>query len=351
MAELLNKGGSFAYLAAGAGALACLVALGLFIALFFAKSKVLRALAFACIALAIATAAVGIIGTLLGRSQVDTAVAHVKASDAERIKRTGYSEVQAILTVALPAAAGATFIALLGFIVASRRRWGEYHEAPPSGAGPAFLLFLFALVGLGVGVEMLRAPLPGRDLDAASWEVIGVSEELDAGKWETCFVNSLKLEPGSAATKLGAHADNQRRCFEHTASGPDPAANLSKLLEQKWIDDAALRDRIAAKIAELKAPPKPVEPPPSEKPPAVDPAIAAVQAAWKPCLDQAAKKKMKIDTVIVVTVASTGKVLEAKEKAPQKKDKVRACALTAAKTVHVASTALHDVEVPFKAAQ
>src|SRR5581483_4935046 len=178
VSALLKDGGATAWAAAGLGVLACLCGLALLAGtLFGARSSILRGMAFITVALALAATVCGVAGTLTGRGTTEDSVRKQRPATAERLRRAGWSESRANVQVALPLTAPAALLALAGFVVASRRRQLEDTEAgPPAGAGLFVLLLLFFGAGWVFAGRLWKQPLPGRELDDASWKVLDLAD-------------------------------------------------------------------------------------------------------------------------------------------------------------------------------
>lgn len=349
LTQLMNQGGTLGWAVAITGGVGFLCALFvLFGALLKAPSKVVRFFAMACLVLSLGTSCVGIACTFLGRQAADKAATGKRPAAAERLQHRGYREAQAGVTLAVPFAAPPILFALLGLIVASRRRWTEYHEEPPRGLGLAVLLILLDGGGVGAGVWLYRQPVPGRDYEEDSWKVRDLTDALDAGEWQQCLTTTLTVPAGSEAQGLGAHYDNQRRCIEHFSAPDSKVGDLEVLAQAKWLDEPKLKEQLAAKLASLKAP-KAAEPAgaaPAAPGPSAD--IAEVQAKAKECFEKEAKKKPKLTvaTALAVEVSAQGKVVAVRDTGPGKPDKVRKCAVTSAKALKLKAGEERKFEVP-----
>src|SRR5581483_7981255 len=257
VSALLKDGGATAWAAAGLGVLACLCGLALLAGtLFGARSSILRGMAFITVALALAATVCGVAGTLTGRGATEDAVRKQRPATAERLRRAGWVESRANVSVALPLTAPAALLALAGFVVASRRRQLEEitDAGQPSGAGLFILLLLFFGAAWVFAGRLWKQPMPGRDLDDASWKVLDLADALDANEWDKCFTTPWSLGAATPAHALSAHANNQKRCAEHFTTSDD----LRRLLSAAWLDDPILRDALNKRIN---------EPPPAPAPP------------------------------------------------------------------------------------
>lgn len=345
LSQLIAQGGSLGWAVAGAGGLGLLLCLlVLFGSALKVSSRVVRFCAMACLMLSLATSALGIAGTVLGRQAAEQAMAGKRPALAERLQHQGFLEERSGVTLGIPCAAPPILFALLGLFVASRRRWTEYHEAPPSGLGLAVLLLLADAALVGASVWLYRQPVPGRELDEDGWRVRDLTDALDANEWEQCLKVTWELLPGSAAQGLGAHFDNQRRCIEHYGD----VESLKVLAAAKWLDEPKLKAQLAEKLEPLEHP-KPVAvaaPPPPPPGPSAD--IAEVQAKARACFDKAAKKKPKLTvaTALAVEVSAQGKVVAVRDTGSGKPDAVRKCAVASAKTLKLKAGGARKFDVP-----
>jgi hypothetical protein len=342
---LMNQGGALAWAVAGVGGFGILFALFvLFGSLLRAPSKVVRFFSVSCLLLAVVTAGLGLACTLLGRQKVEQAVTGKRPALAERLQRVGYLEARSGVTLAVPLAAPPILLGLLGLAVASRRRWSEYHETPPSGLGFPVLLLLLGVAGVAGAVSLYRQPVPGRDLDDDSWKVRDLTDALDANEWDKCLTTEWSVPAGSAAAGLGSHFDNQKRCIEHYEKLDD----LEKLAAAKWLDEPKLEAALAEKIALYKAP-KPAEPAAAAvAPAAASEDIAEVQAKAKACFDKEKKKKPKLTvaTSLSVEVSKAGKVVAVRDTGAGKPDAARKCAATQAKSLKLKAGEARKFDVP-----
>jgi len=301
MGELISQGGPFAVLAAGLGALSCLLSVALIAgAVFGARTEIVRALAVMCVIFSVTTSTAGIGGALIGRQRSDQAAAASRPSAAERIRRAGYLESRANLKVALPFAAPAAAVAIAGMVIATRRRQREDDDRSPSGVGLSVALMLLA-VGVWIfGARLLLQRLPGRELDDAGWKVLELSDALNAGEWDKCFTTPWSLGAATPAHALPAHAENQKRCAEHFTEVVD----LTRLQGAQWIDDASVKELIAKRLAPPPPPPSPTPAPPDKnEPPSTDPgtpatpdpALAMLESKLRHCIKKHAKLELEVN--------------------------------------------------------
>src|ERR1043165_1532786 len=102
----MNDGGTLGWAVAVAGGFAILCALFvLFGSLLRAPSKVVRFLAMMCLFLSLATSAIGVAITLMGRQPPLAAANGKRASASERIQREGFIQARSGVTLAVPLAA------------------------------------------------------------------------------------------------------------------------------------------------------------------------------------------------------------------------------------------------------
>jgi hypothetical protein len=314
---LLTQGGFSAYAAAALGGIGAVFALALFAGVVFgAGSQSLRGMAVVAVLCAFAATGAGIGGAYLARKKTDQGIGgKVRPAAAERLRRAGWLESRATLSVALPLVAPAALLALVGFVVAGRRRASEFNEEPPAGPGLFIALLVCTTAAWAWGGKMWRDPLPGRDLDDSSWKVLDLADAIDAGDWEKCFTTPWSLGAATPAHALPAHADNQKRCAEHFTS----AGDLSRLLSAAWFDDATLRETVKKKAEEAAAAAPPAAPPStapptnaaadkekdkaeSAEPARADPALAMLESKLRHCI----KKRSKLE--LQVNISKDGRV-------------------------------------------
>ncbi len=175
---------------------------------------------------------------------------------AEKLKRQSYAQSLLGLTAALPLALLPLVVGVFGLRVASRRRWSEYHEAPPPSPAGALLFLAASVAAWGYGANLWSEPLPGRALDEESWRSLEFVDALDANEWGKCLTRGdAVVPPHSAPIALGADKDSQRRCVDHFLQLPNsdltaqPA--LQKLAAARWPDDPGQKTRIKERLAEL----------------------------------------------------------------------------------------------------
>jgi hypothetical protein len=350
---LMNQGGTLGWAVAVVGAFGVLLALFvLFGSVLTAPSKVVRFLSMSCLFLSLGTSITGIACTLLGRSASERMAMGKRPAMAERIQQKGFVEARSGVTLAVPLAAPPILLALLGLVVASRRRWTEFHEEPPAGLTLAVVLFLLDGAAVAGSVFLYRQPAPGRELDDDGWRVRELTDALDANEWLRCLDTKWELPAGSPAQGMGAHLDNQRRCVEHFAT-EGKVEDLKALAELKWIDDPKVKTQLSEKISErdqakpaqaaaASPSPSPAAPPP----PSAD--IAQVQAKARACFEKAAKKKknLTVATALAIDVAADGKVLAVKDTGTGKPDAVRKCAVASAKALKLKAGDARKLDVP-----
>jgi hypothetical protein len=316
---LLNQGGFSAYAAAALGGIGAVFALALFAGIVFgAGSQSLRGMAVVAVLCAFAATGAGIGGAYLARKKSEQTMAKVRPAAAERLRRAGWLESRATLSVALPLVAPAALLALIGFVVAARRRASEFNEEPPAGPGLFIALLVCTTGAWAWGGKMWQDPLPGRDLDDSSWKVLDLADAIDAGDWDKCFTTPWSLGAATPAHALPAHAENQKRCAEHFTS----AGDLNRLSSAVWLDDATLREGIKKRAEEAALAAPPAAAPPSTAPPAAaekdkdkekekpesseparaDPALAMLESKLRHCI----KKRSKLE--LQVNISKDGRV-------------------------------------------
>ncbi len=327
--DLIAQGGVSAKAVAGVGGLATLLSIAAIIAAVArARSTVVGALSKVCLALAVAALGIGIGATVSARHKAEEQFAELRPTAKEELRRQAHLEARANLTLALPLAAAPIVFALVGLAVASRRRWGEFHETPPSGPGLSILLVLAALGAWGAGAYLWIQPPPGKVLDPAAKQVMDLVDALNAGEWNRCQTTVFTPELQAAVRDLAGNKDNQRRCVDHFLQLAK-REDIEKLMAASWIDDTVERDRLKAKLADLSAPPKAAEAQPDEGP------LAQIRSRARACFEKAAKRqpKLKVDFTLVMTVSKAGKVVAARDAAGGKADPARQCVIQAAKAL------------------
>ena len=202
--EEVRNSGFVGYLLLFLGMIGIGIALGA-VAALAGKSRAARGLGAAAVILGAVIALGGAGGAYFGRSQVERAIEGESVSPVtkERIRRAGYAESRSAARLGLGCAVvpiGAGAIALLAG--SARRR----DAGAGAGAGSSWTLVaaLLAFAGVTVmaGMVPLMGPLPGRDLDDATWRALEAGAEV------------LSAEKRGAAGEgaPGAADDIGRRC-------------------------------------------------------------------------------------------------------------------------------------------
>lgn len=201
--DTIREGGPGAYLAIALGALGVLLG-GLSMLLLLGKNRSSFALGIVTLIVAVAAAGAGILGTVYGRSQVNSALAYVDSEvDKERILRAGFREAQSaswigLFAALLPLAFGAAAAvggARLQAPKTREQRFGEPVTSADDGlAGQTVVAFIFTAIGvIAAGgawamahTELPKLRYPFHEADTVAWSLASALEDVSKNREHGC---------------------------------------------------------------------------------------------------------------------------------------------------------------------
>jgi hypothetical protein len=389
--ELVRNGGVFAYAAIFAGLIGTALGLSAVIALT-AKSKAASTTGVIAVLLAVCAAGLGMLGTMLNKSKVDSALASVTRVMAERIHQLGYREAQETALVGFVAAllpfvlgaiaifgARAVMRAQAASVVASLIAPGE---PPPSNALGLISMGWVAIAALAIAGAWVMAHAPisrgSYDLDpddSDGWELAGAADEVKSDARACRRLDDVLRRLGTRTVPIQWHPA-AAYCVElwvhGGGSGPkgEPVAMLmdEAMLASPLVFDAEQRAKVLLRIrtqvdsspdpgpepedpppdgVEPVAPPMKVRPTPvpvkaaaegSLDPHAVAPVVRASLPAFRGCYERELQVHPELTGKLVIkfSIAADGRVSAAEETSspPFPSPVTRDCMIARFKTLH-----------------